>query len=110
MATKKIIKKRVKKIVPVIENIVENGSVKYGFREVFTDEETGKQHFTIPRSNPMEYENDYGYLFDSVEEAGKYLQNDIENQDVEEDEVQNWYLVKIVEFVVEGIPAKHPKK
>jgi len=90
----------------VTENIVQNGSVKYSFREVFTDEETGKQHFTIPHSNPMEYEEDFGYLFDSPEEAGNFLQQEIDNETISEEEVQNWYLVKMDYTVVQGIPTK----
>jgi len=92
-----------------LEDIVSNGSVKFGFREVFTDEETGKQHFSIPRSDPMEYEDDFGYYFDSAEEAGKFLKEQIEEELIDEEEVQSWFLVRIEFTVVPGIPAKFNK-
>ena len=83
----------------VTGNIVETGSTNYSFREVFTDD-IGKQHFTIPHSDPHVYEDDYGWLFDSVEEAKKYLQEDIDNEIIGEEEVKDWFLVKIDYSVV----------
>lgn len=92
------------------QNIAETGTITYSFKEIFTNPDTGEQHFITPHSDPRIYEDSYGYIFNSVEEAGNFLQNDIENETISEDEVQSWFLVKSVNSVLPAIPAKFNTK
>jgi hypothetical protein len=75
-------------------------TVKYGFREVYTDEETDAKHFVFPHANPHEHENAIDYMFDTPEAAIEFLNdNDLADEAVD----NKWLLVKETTEVIQVI-------
>ena len=74
------------------KSIMQDGTIKYAFREVKKND--GKEEFVIPHSDGT-YESDYGYLFDSPDGAIEFLKDSIESGEVELEESQHWFIVKI---------------
>ena len=73
-------------------SILQSGTIKYAFREV--EKNKGTEEFVIPHSDST-YENDFGYVFDSPEDAMQFLKDSIASGEVELEESQHWFLVQI---------------
>lgn len=80
--------------------VIPETTIHYEFKEKFFDKKGKFSHLVIPRSDPNQYEYDFGYIFKTIKEAKKFLKDQIESGDVEKEEANNWLLVKVETTIV----------
>ena len=68
------------------------------WKEMVEDMDTGEWHALTPWDDPMVYEYPINFVFDTVEEAQKWLVEESEESwNVERSESDDWVLVKFTE-------------
>jgi len=75
------------------------------WKEMVEDMDTGEWDAMTPWDDPMVYEFPVNFVFDTIEEAQKWLEEESEEWGVERPESDDWVLVKFTETIMpQGIP------
>jgi len=82
--------------------ILQDETIKYAFRE--EKKKKGQSYFVVPHSDST-YENDFGYVFDSPNDATEFLKNAIESGEVELKELNRWVIVQICTTVFNHVKS-----
>ena len=73
----------------------------YCWRELATVEGEDEPRLLVPMSDPYEYEHSWNYIYETKEEALEGRDSAIEMEELPEDEIMEWKLVKMTLEVVE---------
>ena len=83
---------------------------KFAFKEKFLNEDGSFSHYVDPMSDPQVYEEPFDYLFDTQKEALEFLQGQIEEETITEEDVQGWELCEIITKPIPNAIAKFNSK